>query len=385
MVEVVISLMLVSVMFLLVSYAVTGSKQEISVITSYQLVSNNVLSTLAQLKDEIHESKDLFGYTSAVEEDYLNIVNFTDHPQMLTDSTLPDIAPKGTMDTTSPDWDNIIVGNCIMMARRLSPAQVVFDNDGTIDLDKDGTADSPSPYRIVVPEDDPADDDKTYNVGLYRFEIYYLSETPEVKMPHVKTSLALVKAESTIYADYKGLDVIRGENPDDFSDIVSGLVNTGVRPENISNSGKLEKVEMAWDYSRNNVAEAFYYFEPNGADWQIAATPDATHEIALKSSKKLVGGRSLMSGTFVSISFNTLDDAGDPMFPVTGRNNQTPVFAAEPGAPNYLSKYFPSGFEVMITGPAGARRIFIRLVTVFTDGKKIYPYKATILASSTEG
>ena len=293
--------------------------------TNLYMEANNDLSEYGQrlvneIKTEVLQSKRLID-DSAQGQGYLAALELTNAPTPIDTTDLASIKVNGSFspsligDSDHP-FDPASVGNAIFFVQALTP--YLNDTDGV-------------------------------RIDLYRFLYYYLSKNSAREIENQGNILELTRWESVYFADYNQL--VQLNNFDDGGAIQSAALQA-LNVEDAA-TGR-PALTMAWNPDED-VDDAFFSF----AGGSLASSADSSYEIEMESATQAI--RNLNSprigGEMVySVAFNTSDtfDLGDTV----------PVFAAA----DVANDGFPHGFEVMMGGPTGGRRVLIRLVLAADSG-----------------
>lgn len=229
------------------------------------------------------------------------------------DTLLPVFQTETTLD---PDVGNGVdrrAGNSLLIVRQLEPLSVMYDDDG-----KAGTP------------------DVEFLADRYRFEYEYLISNSGRSFGGTGFFVDLVESRSSEYADYFQLAALTSAQ---LKAIVPKLQAAGIA--------------RAWDPGQS-IDNAFYDLAP-AASGAFAAALNKP-QIAIASTNSLLpdmrGGR-ITGRIDYSIAFT-------PTAPVKPFRIAHPMFFyAQPDA---TYPKFPAGFEVKIAGPAGHRKVGLRLV-----------------------
>jgi hypothetical protein len=266
---------------------------------------NTVLSAGAQqavtrMQNRLSENKRLFG-NDATGTAFLARVTPSLTSPLMSGSTLPFISANASLSPSSGSFSAANVGNCL----------------------------------LFVSADKALDPTSSVRVDTFVFNFYYLSlnNTQSIGGNSVRD---LWEWHSKPYVDYLQLSNI------------SPLATRNAAITALVSQGYL----YAFDASTTSVSAAFYQLSAaspwitsvSGHNVQAAATGTTVP----KKMISIIRGASL--GSFIySVSPNT----GGSFT----HKYDVPVYASSPSTSN-----FPSGFEAMIVGPAGNRRVFARLV-----------------------
>ncbi len=322
-VEMLVVLFLMSIVGLMFFQLFTGTLR-----TTVMLESQADLTYLGQravndIRSDLMQSRTVF-QDNALGQAYEASLLMTGAPAPLTGGKLPIVDVNGEIEPESAG-DNL-VGNRILMARQLNPEQV------NVDHDSDGS----------TPNVD-------FLVDLYRFEYVYLAQRNERDFAGNGYYLDLVRAQSPVYADYFQLS---GLNATLRGALQSALISRGVT--------------TAWDPGQlpNN---AFYSMTSAGG-----LTLQATHQIDMSSAEsmlpELAGGR---------ISGKMTYSVGVEGTSVTSGDVPVSVLAES-------ASLFPSGFETLVVGASGSRKVFLRLVLMSEHSGKISGHANEVVISNAD-
>jgi len=195
--------------------------------------------------------------------------------------------------------------------------------------------------EAVTPYLDETDDTR---IDIYRFNYYYLSKNTEVDFLELDHILEVEYWESIQFADYNQLTRLLYR---DDEGVALAAALSGLQTEDTDTGRPV--ITMAWDPDAD-ADEAFYNYSGSST---LPESPDSSYQIEMASIQPAIthltttriGGK--MPYT---VAFNSGEsfDIGHPV----------PVFATADTA----GDGFPNGMEVMLAGPTGGRKIFIRLV-----------------------
>lgn len=242
-------------------------------------------------------------------------------PASLGGSKMPFIDENGTLSVMSPDFSTSTVGNCLFFASLEAPK----------DLNVSAGGGSTSTVRI----------------DIYHFNYYYLSPDSSKRLGG-QARIILNEYHSSPYADYQQLMAI--SNSAKRNNVATALFNGGVN--------------FAWDPSTPTVEAAFFSLSAGAL---LSTAP--THRLSIKKSGPVINILTgITGGSYVyGVSPNTGGNyvIGKPV----------PQFCAANGL-------FPSGFEILITGPNSARQVFIRLVLSSQGSFKGYIAQDQVILAS---
>jgi len=261
---------------------------------------------------------------------FLNVIDLTDCPSVLSGSKLPIIRQSGSLSPSSTTFDGTTFGNSLFFTYNIMPA--ILEN---IVTDASGTK------------------TQSVRIDLYRFIYYYLTSDDSPLILN-KQTYKLVEWESNKYADCNQLEDI--SNPIKKPNTIAALVNEGV--------------SYCFASSMSDVALSFYNLTISAGEG--VKTLDAVHAISKNKHKvltKITTG--LMMGSYrYGIAPNT-SDMGSVQHPV-------PAYAVESGN-------FPSGFEIGISGLSAGREVLVRHVLMAnTSVGSLLTYPMSIISSSRD-
>lgn len=293
--------------------------------TNLYLEANNDLSEYGQrlvneIKTEMLQSKKLID-RSPRGQAYQAALDLDGVPQPIDTTVLPVIEVNGSFspslagDAEHP-FDPASVGNAVFFAQAMPP--YLDEGDGV-------------------------------RIDLYRLNYYYLVKDGSREIAQQGNILDLYRWTSVWFADYNQLYQLN-----DFGDGGAILSATLTALKLADSTTGRPAIDMAWAPDED-VDEAFYSFSSGS----LASSPDSGYTIARDEAtsaiKKLNSPR--IGGKMVySVAFNTGQnfDLGDPV----------PVFATA----DATDDGYPHGFEVMMGGPTGGRRVMLRLVLAADAG-----------------
>ncbi|MGA7615980.1 MAG: prepilin-type N-terminal cleavage/methylation domain-containing protein [Thermoanaerobaculia bacterium] len=268
--------------------------------------------TVNRLQVEVAQARMLF-QDDATGKEYRDALALPATRPVWSDSLLPVVDPAPELNPDSGSGTDRRVGNCLLVAKQLSPVPLACDDDG-----------------------DPSTPDIEFEADRYRFDFYYLSPNRSRSFADQPYYLDLIESRSVEYADYFQLESL---TPSQIAQLVPQLVSRGI--------------ERAWDPGEA-VSSAFYSL--NDASDGVFNPPIRNPAIEQARTDSLLpefrGGR--VSGAMdYSVAFT-------PAAPAKPFELRTPISryaVLDSGIPQ-----FPSGFEVKIAGPSGTRKLLSRLV-----------------------
>jgi len=327
-------LLLAITIFLIVTPAVVNFffkvTQGFSADEARSLLKKNQQDTLAGFYQTITSSKRILEGNTGVS--MLSYLDMTGCPATLTGSQFPDIMPLGSLDLTSASYAATSVGNCLML----------IASDGKI-LCKGVTNGASLPVTVQL--------------DSYRFYFYYLTAQNGKNLrgtgANVVTPL-MVEWRSVPLVDNSEISAFFGD-----STLTKNLIAKLRVPDPLPwPTPAATPVSMAVDTSAAAVTQMFYLMSATTLTLVPTTTLTAsTFGIGTSASKAfqvthMTSG--LMGKTF---RYGVLPNDNSPSF-VPGKA-RVPLYApAASAAP------FPSGFEVVVAGPAVGRQVLIRSAVV---------------------
>ncbi|HKO57444.1 MAG TPA: prepilin-type N-terminal cleavage/methylation domain-containing protein [Thermoanaerobaculia bacterium] len=291
-----------------------------AVSTSLFVESRNDLPIMGQsavnaMQARIFQARQIFE-DDTLGQDYWKALDFTGLPAVQANSLQPVINEPGTF---VPDTTTRYTGNCLLVARHLTP--MAIDTTG-------------SPAQVLA--------------DLYEFNAFYLTQSTARNFANQGYTLDLFQGTSGSYADY-----------DQLNDLINVAKLTSTQMKAINKKLIDNGITLAWN-AEAPVTSAFYSINLDGT----LSGPNATQKIVLRATKSkslltgLTGGR--ISGRMAyTVGFRKPADGTN--FPV---RDTVPKYAKF----DSTKKEFPSGLEFLIVGPQGSRRILARLVMVSQYG-----------------
>lgn len=311
-IEVVTVLAVVSVLMIIV-YSLLEDAMRASMFGE----SHNDMTIMTQrvvnrLQSEIMQSRVAY-QEDAAGNDYRAALQLPASSVKWSDTLLPVFQTETTLDPDVGNGPDRRAGNSLLIVRQLEPLSIMYDDDG-----KPGTP------------------DVEFLADRYRFEYEYLVSNNGRNFGGAGFYLDLVESRSDVYADYFQLKALTSAQ---LTSIVPKLKAAGI--------------SRAWDPGQS-VDSAFYDLAPAAGGTFGSALNKP--QIAIVSTKSLLpdlsGGR-ITGRIEYSIAFT-------PNAPITPFRIVDPMlFYAKPDK-NYPK--FPAGFEVKVAGPAGHRKVGLRLV-----------------------
>jgi prepilin-type N-terminal cleavage/methylation domain-containing protein len=244
---------------------------------------------------------------------YRDAMQIPAQPAKWPDTLLPVFQSDATLDPDTGNGADRYAGNSLLIVRQLAPLSILYDDDGNA-----GTP------------------DVEFLADHYRFEYEYPVMNDARSFGGTGFYLDLMESRSGEYADYFQLASLTAAQ---MKAIVPRIQATGIA--------------RAWDPGQP-IDNAFYDLAPAAAGAFGAAL--VKPKIAVASTASLLpdmrGGR--ISGR-IEYSIAFVPAVPKKPFPIT----QPIAFYSQPD-PAYPK--FPGGFEVKIAGPAGHRKVGMRLL-----------------------
>ena len=241
-------------------------------------------------------------------------------------SVLPIVDGAGVL---APDTGGVrATGNCLLVARQLSPVQIDVPADLTFPV---GT------YPAV-----------TFMVDRYQFEYFYLTRNTTRKFRGGDYSLDLFRYRSVPYADYFQLSGLANLSPTQLSTLATRIKD----PAGAAN------LQIAWNPGQP-LLSSFYTIDANLAFPPASLITSNATLLAMQDNMsllpELLKGR--ISGKMdYTVAYRVGNSPGTNIPGLSGLN---PV-------PTYFETVAPMpldcGFEVKVVGPQGNRRVLTRLV-----------------------
>jgi type II secretory pathway pseudopilin PulG len=197
------------------------------------------------------------------------------------------------------------------------------------------------PYRAVA--DKPTK--KIRSIDTYRLVCIYLAQSTKTVVAGGLQAVELVEWRSDAYPNYTQV-----------SGIASATEKTAVVKDLYARFG----VDYLWDPT-GSVASSFYAIDGSG---NIAASPTAVASIP-EDLNVSFGGR-LVSGNMAIARTDTTSKVRMPMFTADA-----------------VATWTPNGFEVKVTGPSGARQVWIHVTVEQQAAKGRVPAQTTTAVANT--
>ncbi|NJN63703.1 MAG: hypothetical protein HC882_01695 [Acidobacteria bacterium] len=296
--------------------------------TTMFLESNNDLAVFGQqainsIKLETMQSRGVM-QNDAYGNSYVAKLGIPSAVAAISETRLPTANANGIFE---PDeGSEVFTGNSILQAKQVDAFLANVDHDGT-----SGTANI------------------DYLADRYRFQYFYLAEKGDHPIHPLDHRLELMHFESEEYADWFQLNSL----PATFrTAVVGALYDEGLR--------------FAWNPGAV-ATSAFYQINDNGS-----LTGPVTHTIAASAIEPVMPG---MGQGRISGAMNySVGITADPPFQTI---DPVSVFGIASGS-------FPSGFEVQMIGPTGARKINIRLMLMAQYQKRLNSHANSVTVTVAE-
>jgi prepilin-type N-terminal cleavage/methylation domain-containing protein len=271
----------------------------------------------------ISQSKRLFQNTSN-DVNYASRLTMSGCPAVLVNSHLPLIISTGTLSPNNPDFTASSAGNCLFFS-------------------------SGKATRVLTDILNASSVSHTVRIDRYVFYVYYLSDQYQKKFK-TGPSYNVYRWVSVSYADYAQL---------------MSITDTTMRKNTVKALYALG-LHYAWDASQTSVSSAFYSLANDGT---INSVSD--HMIIRDAAESKFMLNILADGYGYGIAPNSTLWSRSP--------RKVPQYAT-------ANSNFPGGFEIMIIGPAGGRKVLIHTV-VAAEGalaQKAVAHELTIVASTKD-
>ena len=292
------------------------------------------------------------GSAASLGPGYFGALAFPAQYPLLTDSQMPVLNPTGTL---VPDGATRFTGNCLLIARQLSPAVVTGLTGGT-----------------------------TLMVDRYQFEIFYLTKrTTGQNFQGTGYWIDAIQAKSAIYADYTQLTLWAALLPGATAAADKTRVASVLSTYTEVNTGISAPATKAWN---SGVAAPSAFYTISGTlGFTAIAQPTIPLTTATSLARGLAGGR--VSGKMdYSVGFRP---SGIARFNLTTDVTKTDgsIQVRDP-IPKYAvfnsaTPLFPSGLEFLMVGPAGSRRILSRMVIMSSYVGHIDSKEALVITSGS--
>lgn len=271
--------------------------------------SRNDLPIVAQsainyIQNAVGQSRQVFDSTTgSIGPGYFAAV--TVPKPMLTDTRMPLVNTTGEFiaDTSGNEY----AGNCLLIARQLSPLTVTYTG-GTLLADR------------------------------YRFELFYLTRSTTWSFSGSGGYIDAMRARSVEYSDYFQL---------------SNLIVTSAQRTQINTALRAANIFVAWNPGQP-ITASVYNVTTNGASVATGYTLNASPALALTDAKSItpqVNGARIFGKMSYSIAFRP---TATTQYPIT-----TPV--PKYGLWNASTPLYPSGLEFLIVGNSNNQRVLTRM------------------------
>jgi prepilin-type N-terminal cleavage/methylation domain-containing protein len=309
--------------------------------------SRNDLTLFAQrplnsMQKDILQARVIFGEDS-IGTGYRQKVEANVTYPVAPDTVLPILDPAGSF---SPDTGgNRTVGNCLLIARQLSPVPIDIAADGT--------------FPALV-----------FFADRYEFVYFYVTRDSSMKFATGDRIDTIAYSRSVRFADYNQLT----SGTANLSSTQRTALSTALRANAASTDPNLP---IAWDPTQA-VTSAFYTIDTNLA-FPVASL-NATPSIAQASSGTLIaglkGGR--IAGKMIyTVAYRSGASKPGTAFPISTKPQPVPLYAE-------VNSSLPldCGFEVKVIGPPNSRQVLTRLVMYGQFGiKKFDSQQAFVITS----
>lgn len=340
-------------------FIISYSLLEDTVKTSLFLEEHNDLPVYAQqavnsIQRELLQARIVFeGTPLGVGSGYFSALTLPAQYPLLTGSQMPILNPTGTL---VPDASGTrFTGNCLLIARQLSPAVITGLSGGA---------------KLLV--------------DRYQFEFFYL--TQRMTGQNFKGTgywIDVIQAKSAIYADYTQVNAWANQLPTPPSAADKTRVATVLSTYTEVGSGISAPTTKAWNSGA--LAPNAFYTISSTLGFSSVASPTIPLTSSASLAKGLAGGR--VSGKMdYTVGFRPSGSARfDLSTDVTRADGTIQVRDPIPKYAEFLSAnpLFPSGLEFLMVGPAGSRRILSRVVLMASYGKRIDSKEALVITSGS--
>jgi hypothetical protein len=316
--EIVVVLAVVSVLMIIVYKLLEDAMHATMFGESHNDMTIMTQRVVNRLQGEIMQSRVAY-QEDATGSGYRAALQLPTSPAKWTDTLLPVFQTETTLDPDIGNGADRRAGNSLLIVRQLEPVSVMYDDDGK-----------------------PATPDVEFLADRYRFEYEYPVSNTARNFASAGFYLDLMESRSVEYADYFQLKAL-----------------TSAQLKLIVPKLQAAKISSAWDVGQP-VDNAMYDLVPAAAG--AFGTPLKKPQITIASTTSLLpdmrGGR--INGKIdYSIAFT-------PSVPLKPFQIPHPMFFYAKADPAYPK--FPAGFEVKIAGPAGHRKVAVRLVLMSNYG-----------------
>lgn len=298
--------------------------------TDLPVYSQRAINTIQR---ELLQTRVVFeGTATSFGPGYFSALTYPAQYPLLANSAMPVLNPVGTLvpDTAGTPF----TGNCLLIARQLSPAVVTGLTGGA-----------------------------TLLVDRYQFELFYLTKrTTGQNFSGTGYWIDAIQGKSAIYADYTQLTQWAALLPGGTAAADKSRVASVLSTYTEVISGLSAPTTKAWN---SGVAAPSAFYTISGTlGFTTIAQPTIPLTTATSIARGLAGGR--VSGKMDysvgfrpsgTTRFNLATDITKPDGSIQVRD-PIPKYAVF----NSATPLFPSGLEFLMVGPAGSRRILSRIV-----------------------
>jgi hypothetical protein len=294
--------------------------------------SHNDLAVMSQrpvniIQKEVLQSRTIFG------EDAIGTPYRTRIETLLTAAGTPDVPGSvlpvvNGLGVLAPDTGGVrTTGNCMLVARQLSPVQVTVPAD----------ASDPVSFPAL-----------TFMADRYQFEFFYLTRNTTRKFRGGDYSLDLFRYRSIPYADYFQLSGVTTNLSTTQRTTLATNIKAAAGPN----------LQIAWNPGQD-ILNSFYTIDANlafpAASLITANTTLLTMQDNVTLLPELLKGR--ISGKMdYTIAYRIGTAPGTNLPGLSGLNAVPTYFQVATGTP------LDCGFEVKVVGTQGFRRVLTRLV-----------------------
>jgi hypothetical protein len=335
-VELIITATVMSIMILTVVPLFTTTTRGYTSLEVSTVLAAGTQVAVTKIQNRLSENKRLFG-NDTIGNAYKDKVTPSLLNTLLAGSKLPVIDPDASLSPSSATFVTGNTGNSLLFA----------------------SVDEPVPLNGILNGSGVA-----VNVRLdtYVFNYYYLYQNPSVRMGGTPT-LELWEWHSIPYVDYLGLI--------NLSDVT------------LRNNSITALLAQGYTFAFNSSATATTaFYQMSGSNPWL--TLQGGHNLT-RNNSKLGGVHSWQNDSRQMIDLIRGISVGGFTYSVSF--NTSPSFTHRYTVPVYgtASSDFPSGFETLIVGPSGNRRVFARLVMAAKGSfKGVMSYEQILLAASRD-
>lgn len=323
-VELLVALFLMSIVGLMFFQLFAGTLKTTMVLESEADLTFLGQRAVNDVRAELMQSRMMF-QDDARGQAYLAKLQMAGTPPRLANLKLPLANPTGLIEPEGAS--DGFAGNAILIARQLNPLVV------NVDHDSDGS----------TPNVD-------FLLDQYQFQFFYLSPDPDRNFAGNGFYLDLIRTESKPYADYFQLS--------GYDAALRSRLNSALDAQG---------VEHAWDPGADPL-NAFYSIVTDGSFVLRAAHRPEMDYRKESMLPEFAGGRVTGAMTY-SVGVQGTD--------VTKGKAPLSVIA-------YPNALFPSGLEVMIAGPSGTRKVYMRLVLMSESHSQISGHANEVVIANAD-